>query len=416
VELGLPTGAGVGADGLLDAVLGTGFEGEMRPNAIAAIAAINAHPAPTVSVDVPSGVDASSGEVPGEVVKADLTITFHRRKLAHAISPAGPHAGRVHVADIGLHATGGTSGEVAAPVARSAAARVGAEILRELPLRRRGDNKYTAGHVLVVGGSTGLTGAPALSALAALRTGAGVAVMCVPASLNGIFEAQRLEVMTQPCADVAGALTGAARATVVDAARRAGAVVIGPGLGPADATVELVLELLAELAVPVVLDADGLRALNGRLETLRSRAAPTVLTPHAGELGRLLERPSAVVDAKRLASVREAAELSGAVALLKGADTMIAESTRERDETLVVDLGTPGLATAGTGDVLTGAIAAALAKGVPPTRAAAIGATLCGTASCIAGGRVGMSGLIASDVVEELPAAVMAAHGVRTSK
>ena len=363
VELGLATdGDGRGADAGVDAVLGTGFDGDMRSNALAAVEAMNRQGVPTLSVDVPSGVAASSGEVPGEAVNADLTVTFHRRKVAHLVSPAAAYAGRVLVADIGL-APAGTTDAACLALKRSGAARVDASIIREFPVRAEGDNKYTAGSVVVVGGSIGLTGAPALSAMAVLRTGAGVAVMCVPGSLNVIFEAQALEVMTRPCADEDGALTREARAGILAAADGAGAVVVGPGLGRVESTAELVRELLAELTSPVVLDADGLWAVNGRLESLRSRPAPTVLTPHAGELGRLLGRPSAAIDARRLASTREAADACGAVVLLKGRDTIIAQGTQQFSEALVSDLGTPALATAGSGDILSGAIAAALAKG-----------------------------------------------------
>ena len=405
VELGLPIRAGeTGGEAVVDAILGTGFHGELRPAALAAIETINGLGLPTVSVDVPSGVDASSGEVPACAVRADLTVTFHRRKVGHVVSPGALHAGRIVVADIGLPTGTGRRGEAGhSPVAM---ATVGPAILRELPIRGPGDNKYTAGSVLVVGGSRGLTGAPALSALASLRAGAGVAVMCVPASLSAVFEAQVLELMTRPCHDEDGAMTSEACAGIVEAARRADAVAIGPGLGRAQATSQLVRDLLAELSVPVVLDADGLWALNGQLETLRSRRAPTVLTPHAGELGRLLERPSAEIDAQRLLAARTAAEMAGAVVVLKGADTIVADGSSPTLRVLVSELGTPGLATAGSGDVLTGAIAAAIAKGVPPARAAALGAALCGLAARAAGARLGTPGLIASDIAHAIPSVV----------
>ena len=410
VELALPIGSGTtGGEAVIDAVLGTGFRGRLRPGAMAAIEAINHRAVPTVSVDLPSGVDGSSGEVPDCAVRADLTVTFHRRKVGHAVWPGAMYAGRVVVADIGLPQAGSGASAESAPAHNSVAA-VRRSILREFPIRGPADNKYTAGSVVVVGGSTGLTGAPTLSALASLRAGAGVAVMCVPASLSAVFEGQALEPIARPCDDADGVLTSEAHAAVIEAAARADVVAIGPGLGRADATSELVRGLLGELTVPVVLDADGLWALNGRLETLRQRPAPTVLTPHAGELGRLLELPSAEIDARRLSSVRAAAEMSGAAVVLKGADTIVADGSAPGQPLLVSELGTPGLATAGSGDVLTGVIATALAKGVPAARAGALGAALCGLAARSAGARIGTPGLIASDVVDALPSVIAAAH------
>ncbi len=405
-ELAITQGSGDGADALIDALLGTGFEGALRPAAASAIGAINDAGALIVSVDVPSGVDASSGEVPGEAVRADLTVTFHRRKIAHAIAPAARLAGRVLVVDIGL----GGAERSAAEASLSAAALVGETIVRDLPVRGRDDSKYTAGSVLVVGGSLGMTGAPALTALGVLRAGSGVARVCVPASLNPIFEAQLLEVMTLPCPDLEGALTTEAAAGIVEASARVGAVVIGPGLGRAETSAQLVRDLLDELDVPVVLDADGLWALNGQLASIGSRKPPTILTPHAGELGRLLGRESAEIEARRLAATRETAERAGSVVLLKGADTIVVDGARSSGDVLVSELGTPGLATAGTGDVLSGVIATAVAKGLDGSKAAALGAALCGLAARSAGSRIGSAGLIATDIAHAVPAVVSAAQ------
>lgn len=404
-ELELPVGTiEARGDGVIDALLGTGFAGELRPEAATAVAALNATEGPIVSVDVPSGVDASTGRVPSHAVQADLTVTFHRRKVAHAIAPAAAHCGRVQVVDIGLSPP---------PGVRSAVGRVRSSAIAQIPQRGARDNKYTAGSVVVVGGSIGLTGAPALTALSALRTGAGVSVMCVPAGLDQVFEGQALEVMTRPCADVDGALAPAALQTIRAAAERADALAVGPGLGRAEGTRKLVRELLAAVELPVVLDADGLSAFNGEPGALASRAGPTVLTPHAGELGRLLEMSSADVERARLAAAREAARLAAAVVVLKGADTIVADGTRDDGDTLVCDLGTPGLATAGTGDVLAGAIAAALAKGMSPVEASVAATALTGVASRSAGARVGMPGLIASDVVSELPSTLAASRAGR---
>lgn len=375
------------ADVVVDALFGTGFGGKPRPEAERAIETMNAAGVPVVSVDLPSGVDASTGRVAGAAVRAVLTVTFHARKVGHVIAPGRFHAGELVVADIGL-------GQV------STRHRHATESILELvPRRSERDNKYTAGSVLVVGGSLGLTGAPSLTSEAALRAGAGVVTACVPASLNAVFEQRLVEVMTRPCADEDGTLTLDAADGILEAAKRAGAVALGPGLGRTDGTRALVGFLLDRLDKPVVLDADGLWALAGHLDWVFQRDAPTVLTPHAGELGRLLGRQSGWVAGNRLDAVQAGADDAGAVVLLKGADTLVAAPGRGP---VVVDLGNAGLATAGSGDVLTGVAAAFLAKGMDAALAAAAASAACGVASDLAAERHGVAGMIARDVVEAL--------------
>jgi NAD(P)H-hydrate epimerase len=375
------------ADVVVDALFGTGFHGKPRPEAERAIELMNAAGVPIVAVDLPSGVDGSTGRVRGAAVRAALTVTFHAPKVGHAVAPGRFLTGDLVVADIGLART------------RTRTRRATARILELVPRRGERDNKYSAGAVLVVGGSTGLTGAPSLTSQAALRAGAGIVTACVPASLNAVFEQRLLEVMTRPCPDEDGTMTRNAADTILAAAERAGAVALGPGLGRTEAVQALVGHLLDRLDKPVVLDADGLWALAGHLDWVFSREAPTVLTPHAGELGRLIGRPSAWVDANRLDAVQSGADDAGAVVLLKGADTLVAAPGRGP---VVVDLGNAGLATAGSGDVLTGVTAAFLAKGMDGALAAAAAAAACGTASQLAAERHGEAGLIASDVVEAL--------------
>ncbi len=379
------------ADVVVDALFGTGFTGAPRPEAARAIWEMNALESPVVSVDVPSGVDASTGEIAGPAVEAALTVTFHGRKLGLVVAPGRFHAGRVEVADIGL--------DHAATRHR----RTTEAILALVPRRGERDNKYSAGAVLVVGGSTGLTGAPCLTAEAALRAGAGIVTACVPASLNLVFEQRLLEVMTRPCPDEDGRMTAAAAEVILAAAERADAVALGPGLGRTDATRELVRILLERLELPVVLDADGLWAVAGHLAWVFARDAPTVLTPHAGELARLLGRESAWVSAHRLDAVQAGADDAGAVVLLKGADTLVGAPGHG---VLVSDHGNPGLATAGSGDVLAGVAAAFLAKGMEPQVAAAAAATAAGVASGLAAETHGTAGMIARDVVEALSPAL----------
>ncbi|MDQ3889172.1 MAG: NAD(P)H-hydrate dehydratase, partial [Actinomycetota bacterium] len=361
------------ADVVVDALFGTGFSGAPRRDAAGRIEAMNAVGAPVVAVDVPSGVDASSGEVEGVAVAAAKTVTFHARKVGLAVAPGRFHAGSVEVVDIGL-----------AP-AETRHARVRSEILELVPARGPRDNKYSAGSVLVVGGSTGMTGALMLACEAAFRAGAGYVRACFPASLDVVVEQRLVEAVKTPCAsDAEGRLVAEAADAIVAAAGRADAVAIGPGLGRSAGTRELVRVLLERLELPVVLDADGLWALAGNLPWAFRGEAPTLLTPHAGELARLLARDSASVSAHRLAAVEEGAEETRASVLLKGADTLVASPG---DGVLVCDLGNPGLATAGTGDVLTGIVAAFLAKGMPAQLAGAAGAAAGGVAARLAATR-----------------------------
>jgi len=362
---------------IVDALFGTGFEGEPRADAAALIERINAHPARVVAVDLPSGVNASTGEVPGAAVEADATVTFHGRKVGVVVAPGRFHAGRVHVADIGLEPAE-THHRLALP-----------ELLRSVPRRGERDTKYTSGHVLVVGGSRGMTGAPSLTAAAAMRADAGYVTVAARESVLPVLEQRLVEAVKRPLPDELG---DEAADTVRRLAEKAGAVALGPGLGRDDGARTLVRRLLAELELPMVVDADALF----ELEPARW-PAPRVLTPHEGELGRLLGKE---VAPQRLACVQEAAERFGCVVLLKGADTLVAAPGRG---VLVAASGLPSLATAGTGDVLTGIVGAFLAKGLEPQRAAAAAALAQQRASVEAWQR---AGLVAGDLVEALPRAL----------
>ena len=364
-------------DVVVDALFGTGFHGEPRPEAAELIGRINASAAKVVAVDLPSGVDASTGEIAGAVVDADLTVTFHGRKVGLAVAPGRLHAGEVVVADIGL--------EELSTEHRRATAR----ILDLVPRRHLGDTKYSSGSVLVVGGQPGMTGAACLSALAALRADAGYVTLAVPARSLPVVESLALEPVKIGWRDD-GALE-----TIASAAERAGALAIGPGLGRTPKRRALVRDLLERISVPAVVDADALFGFQPV-----KRSAPTVLTPHAGELGRLLDTDSGWIGQHRLEAAQRAAEQFGAVVLLKGGDTIVAA---HGEGCIVSDFGPPSLATAGTGDVLTGVIAAFLAKGVEARLAAVAGAVAHGTAAALAPNQ---AGLVAGDLLDLLPEAL----------
>jgi ADP-dependent NAD(P)H-hydrate dehydratase / NAD(P)H-hydrate epimerase len=379
---------------VVDAVFGTGFSGAPRAPADAAIGAINACGAPVVAADIPSGVDAATGEASGEAVCARVTVTFHAAKLGHWIEPGKGLRGRLRVAAIGIPAG------APAPVA---AGLVGDEVLSLAPRREAGSTKFTSGEVLVIGGSRGLTGAVSMASAAAIRAGAGYATVAVPADLEPIFEIKLTEVMSRGFGGAAGRLASADADAILAAAERARAVVLGPGLGRDDDSLALARDLATRIPAPLVIDADGLNAHAERLGALGGRDAPAILTPHAGELGRLLGRASSEIAEHRLGSAREAAERSGSTVVLKGDDTIIAGG-----EGLAVSRGgAPALATAGTGDVLAGVLAALLARGLEPFAAACAGVHAHQRAGRIAAERVGAAeSVIATDVIAALPAAL----------
>jgi NAD(P)H-hydrate epimerase len=386
-----------GASVIVDAILGTGFAGAPRGAAADAIAAINdaSDDAIVIACDVPSGVDASTGEIAGVAVHADATATFHAGKPGLWIAPGKAHAGDVTVIDIGIPAQG-----------RPDHATIGLikpAVTDRIPRRSRTSNKFTVGSVLVCGGSPGLTGAPSLAARAAMRAGAGYVTVAAPASLAAVFESKLLEVMTVALPDDGGALTEAAVTAARERAGRVQSVVLGPGLGRDQRTAGFVRALAAGVSVPLVIDADGLNAYAADAAAMReltARAAPTVLTPHAGELGRLLAVDSATVDAGRLRCAREAAQVSSAIVVLKGDDTIVVDPSGR----VAVSPGdAPALATAGTGDVLSGIVGAYLAKGMDGFEAACAAVFVHAAAARRAAAELGSEGVIASDVIATLP-------------
>lgn len=389
-------GALAGVSGAVDALLGTGFSGEPHGVLADALVALNRSGLPIVAADVPSGVDAATGEVAGEAVRAVATATFHLAKPGLWVNPGKAHAGRVVEVPIGI--------PPGAPVADPDVGLIEARVLEMLPRRRAGWTKFDSGVVIVAGGSSGLTGAPSLVSEAATRSGAGYVTACVPASVRALFGLRLLEVMSAPLPEQDGALTPAAVDELLERVQKAGALALGPGLGRSEGAQAFARGAAARAELPLVLDADGLNAHAGRLDDLARRRAPTVLTPHAGELGRLLEVPSAEVEGRRLHHVREAARRAGAIVVLKGDDSLVAAA----DGLVAVSPGgAPGLATAGTGDVLTGVTAAMLARGIEPFCAVCLAVHLHAHAGRLAAeGHGAPDGVIASDVIAALPRAL----------
>jgi NAD(P)H-hydrate epimerase len=362
------TQVGDGADLVIDALLGTGIRGAPRDDVAAEIERINASGAPVLAVDIPSGVNASTGEVEGAAVRAAVTVTMHGPKVGLAVGPGCFLAGDVVIADIGLQPRE-TQHRLVTP-----------DIVRLVPRKRSVDNKYTAGSVLVVGGARGTTGAAVLAARAAFRADAGYVAIAAPADALPTIETLVVEAVKRPLE------------SALEAAHRASALALGPGLGRDQQA--LVRRLLEETELPAVVDADALYELQPF-----DRAAPTVLTPHSGELARLVGEESSWVDTHRLAALRRAVDRFRCIVLLKGADTLVGAPG---EGVWVVGDNVPSLATAGTGDVLTGIIAAFLAKRMDAREAVAAAAV----AHRLAAARGPRRGLVAGDVIDALPACI----------
>jgi ADP-dependent NAD(P)H-hydrate dehydratase / NAD(P)H-hydrate epimerase len=366
---------------VIDALFGTGFRGEPRDDAVAKIESMNQTGSRVISVDIPSGVNASTGEVPGAAVRAGITVTFHARKVGHDVAPGQFNAGHVEVVDIGLEHV---------PTRH---VRANSDLLGWLRWRKPTDTKYTAGYVVVCGGSPGMTGAPCLSALGAFRAGAGYVALAGPRSALPVFENWVLEAVKRPLPeDEGGRVVESAAEPVLELAAKGGALAVGPGLGRSDGAKAFVRRVLAESKLPTVVDGDALFDLEPG-----DWPAPRILTPHSGELARLLDVESKWVDEHRLEALRRAIERFGCTVLLKGPSTLIGEANGGE---IIVCEGEPALATAGTGDVLTGIIAAFLAKDVYPLYAAATAAYVHAEAGRLAPER---EGLIASDLFDLVP-------------
>jgi NAD(P)H-hydrate epimerase len=386
-----------GSGVVVDAIFGTGFEGAPREPTIAPIEAANRCGAPIVACDIASGVDASTGEVEGVAIEASTTVTFHGAKIGHRVAPGKAHTGELVVAPIGI--------PDGAPV-EPRAAEIDLAVLSLAPRRAAASTKFSSGQVAVAGASRGLTGAVRMSSLAAIRAGAGYATVAVPADLEQVFEIAQPEVMSVGCPGGDGCLAPGSAKAVSRAFEGAAAGVFGPGLGRDPGSLELAREIVPRIETSLVLDADGLNAFAGRIEEVAARQAPTVLTPHAGELGRLLGRDSEEISAHRVDSARAAARAAGAVVVLKGDDTIVTDGER-----LAVNvLSAPGLATAGTGDVLSGIAAALLARGLEPFAAACAAVLAHARAGRDAAERIGSAeSVIATDVIESIAVGMLPA-------
>jgi NAD(P)H-hydrate epimerase len=379
------------ADLFVDAMYGTGFRGELAGDARLVHERVVARGVPVVAVDIPSGVDGGTGEVRGAAVRADWTVVFVATKPGLWFEPGRSHAGTVEVVDIGIDP---------ADPAEPGFPRLGVadpdDLRAWLPSRAPDAHKWSSG-CLVVGGSGGMTGAPTLAGHAALRAGAGIVWCGLPA--DAAARAAGTEVIARALpADATGTLTPAAADVVLADVGRFRAVAVGPGLGRGKGVREMVHRLVAGIPGPLVLDADGLHAVAGRPDLLAARTGPTVCTPHAGEYAAMTGAPP---DVDRVAAARALAAATGTVVCLKGPGTVVAAPDGRAS---ICPRGGPWLASAGTGDVLTGIVAAFLARGVPAFEAA----TAAVLVHADAADRAGHTGLVAGDLLPAIPASLAA--------
>lgn len=395
------------ADCLIDALVGTGFHGEISGDMAEIVKLINAAGKPVVAVDIPSGIDADTGQVRGVAVEASHTVTFALPKPGLFFQPGATYAGELTVADIGIPVEVTGDSNIKQNI-------ITADYVRQvLPRRQAWAHKGSCGRVLVIAGSQGLTGAAALTASSAVRSGAGLVTLGIAASLNPIMESKVTEVMTKPLPETAwGTLGPDAVPYIQKLAAACDVLAIGPGLGREEATSEVVQLTVRNAQCPLVIDADAINALADCTEILLESEALAVLTPHPGELARLTGLSAEKINADRLTAAREAAADLGCIVVLKGAATVVAFPD---GEVFINPTGNAGMATGGTGDVLTGVIAAFIAQGLTSHDAAVAGVYIHGLAGDFAA-QSGLIGMMAGDVLQAIPAAIQAVQEGNSSQ
>lgn len=383
------------ADVVIDAIFGTGFRGAPEGDVARAIELIDASAAEVVAVDIPSGVEGETGAVRGAAVRATFTVTFGSLKPGIVFYPGAEYAGEVEVVDIGFPSE----------LVRSDLWLVEPDdVAALLPPRPPESHKRASGVVLVVAGSRAMTGAAVLTASSAYRAGAGLVTLAVPEGILPVVEGAITEATFLPLPQTEeGSASAEAWPVLRERLESVHAMAVGPGLSTDAATAELVRRLVAESPVPFVLDADGLNAFAGQGADLAERRSDAVLTPHPGEFGRLTGLSSKEVLEDRVGHARKAAAELRCPILLKGSRTVVA---RPDGVAFVNATGGPFLATGGTGDVLTGAVGAFLARGLGPAEAAILGAYVHGLAGRMSAANFG-EGTVASDVASYLPSALL---------
>ncbi len=384
-------------DCLVDALLGNGFSGPLSGRMVEIVDSINKTNKVVIAIDVPTGVDGDTGQVRGIAVKAHHTIAFSLPKQGLLLYPGASYAGDVSVADIGIPRTLLDDGKIKQNII------TGTAIGKIFEKRRPDVHKGSCGKVLVIAGSKGLTGAAALTATAAMRSGAGLVTLCIAASLHDIMEVKLTEVMTKPLSEIAPGVIGQGAVSEIDEmALHSDVIAIGPGLGRHIDTMNAVRQIITKVEKPIVIDADSLYAIIDHTAILQEAKAVPVLTPHPAEMAKLVGLTVAEVNEDLVYIARMAASEWGSIVILKGARTVVAFPD---GEVYINIRGNAGMATGGTGDVLTGVIASLIAQGLSSHNAALVGVYIHGLAGDIVA-RTGMIGMTASDIIKALPAAI----------
>lgn len=387
---------------IIDALLGTGLRKKVSGLLSDVISLINRSDVPIISVDIPSGISSDNGQIMGEAVRADYTVTFGFPKRGHLLFPGAQHSGKLFIEDIGF------------PVELLRSEKLPIELLMKekltplIPQRPRYSHKGNYGHVLIIAGSKGKTGAAIMAAKACLRSGAGLVTLGIPKSLADIFQSRVTEEMTLVLPDKGnGTLSQKAfRVILKFLNERATTLAIGPGIGVSDDTKTLLNALIKTSTTPMVIDADGINSIRGQRAIFSSSKAPIILTPHPGEMAGLLRRQKGVavksqdIERDRINVAVSFTIETGTVLVLKGTPTIIAEPD---GKAYINSTGNPGMASAGTGDVLTGMISGFLSQGLSPVHASILGVYMHGFAGDSAAADKGEHPLIATDIIDKIP-------------
>lgn len=383
-------------DLVIDGIFGTGLKGEVDGIAAAVIDMVNGSPGPVLSIDIPSGVSGETGKVLGCAIKADRTVTFCLPKVGLAVHPGCDHAGRVDVADIGIPGISAAQAGIRAQLTDRAL------VSAMLAPRRAESHKGDYGKILLLTGSAGMAGSGCLCANAALRTGAGLVYLGVPSSLTNIYNTAVSEAVVLPLEDGGGGRLSMKNAPAISGMlKNKDAAAVGPGLSATEEMTEIVELLIKECRVPLILDADALNALSRNIALLEKLKTEAVVTPHPAEMARLTGLTTEEVMEDRIGTARNFSGKWGVITVLKGSRTVIALPDGSY---FINPTGNPGMATGGSGDLLTGIIASLAGQGMKLADAAVAGVYLHGLAGDRAAERTGRHGLLPRDVVDALPA------------
>lgn len=382
------------ADLVIDALFGTGLTRPIEGRYAKTINFINSLPVPKLAVDLPSGLDADTGRPLGMAIKADVTVTFIVPKIGLAVHPGIEYAGKTYVADITTPKA--LEDEIRCELTTAKT------VKGLLPTRESDTHKGTFGHLLILAGSPGKTGAAILTARGAGRAGAGLVTVGVPKSLNAVFETSLQEAMSEPLPDTPRGCLGSTAADIVlgGLMERKTALVIGPGISTTEETKSFLFEVLLNSPLPVLIDADALTNISEQPDILKKMRAPCVITPHPGEMSRLTDKSIKEIQADRIGIARDFAAMYNVYVVLKGARTVIADPG---GRVFINPTGNSGMATGGTGDVLSGVIGGFLAQAMKPLDAAVLGVYAHGLAGDMCAEQLGMTGILAGDLASMMP-------------